>query len=482
MKTSRLAWALTLGLALALTAGAVSTVAPSGSAPAVTQETATGVLADAPATNFLDPYPGDMTTLPLERTDADAARGENVTTIALAARWGYLNDPAVAALEGRWMFNDTKTGGTFLGAWHLVNGRAHGSLEGRFTLPDDGHGRFRGTWDVADSRIGGFLWGEWVRGNRTNGHFDGKWNFTSGRDGGALAGGWALFRDNGGGFRGRAIAAPTMAPVDWDGSLGTTDGGVHLARTIRFERDDRVLPQTNRSLLEWTSTTTVNWDGILAVLRIADPNATVTLTTTQVSFTWTARELPGLHLIQAVDRAGHAIEVRVNAEDPLRNFLPSPGRIVGYREPAGPGVRVDSGVAVGSDVPSFYDPLLAKLIVHGVTRRVAIERLRRSVEGFELRGVQTNLPFHRALLSHPAFLSGDLWTTMVADLHLGERIRSRGPWEERIAAIASALSASGRLEMGASGAIETMRVSPWVRRGRRERAGGDRAAPARRRW
>ena len=318
MRTSKLAWALTLGLALAMTAGAVSLVAPSGGtvAPANTQgsengSTTVGVLADAPATNFADPWPTDASGVTVESSDTTSP--DAVATIALVARWGYLNDPAVAALEGRWQFNDTKTGGSFLGQWHLVNGRLGGTLEGRFALPRSGDGNFRGTWTVTDSGVGGSLWGDWVRVNDTNGYFDGQWNSTASRGGGgALAGDWARFSDTGGGFRGRAITAPTMRPVDWDGSLSTTNGTVRLVRTLRFERDDHVLPQTNRTAISWESTTTVNWDGILAVLRlpVARPLPQVTLTTTQVSFTWNASELPGLHVYEQVDRAGHAIEVR----------------------------------------------------------------------------------------------------------------------------------------------------------------------------
>jgi len=184
-----------------------------------------------------------------------------------------------------------------------------------------------------------------------------------------------------------------------------------------------------------------------------------------------------------IRRRGHAIECRVNAEDPLRNFLPSPGRIVAYREPSGPGIRVDSGVGVGSTVPAYYDPLLAKLVAHAGTRELAIRRMRGSVDAFEIHGVHTNLPFHRALLREGRFVRGDLWTTMVADLRIAERIRGRGPWEERIAAIAAALAADGRLEAGPTYAIERFRSSAWARAGRRQGlSGGAHAIPARRRW
>jgi acetyl-CoA/propionyl-CoA carboxylase, biotin carboxylase, biotin carboxyl carrier protein len=104
---------------------------------------------------------------------------------------------------------------------------------------------------------------------------------------------------------------------------------------------------------------------------------------------------------------GHAIECRINAEDPSNGFLPSPGRITTYREPAGPGVRVDSGVASGSEVPQLYDPLVAKLIVHGVDREHARRRMLRALSEFEIGGITTLLGFHRALLEHPCFVSGE---------------------------------------------------------------------------
>jgi pyruvate carboxylase subunit A len=179
---------------------------------------------------------------------------------------------------------------------------------------------------------------------------------------------------------------------------------------------------------------------------------------------------------------GHAIECRINAEDPLRNFLPSPGRIVDVREPKGLGLRIDSGVAAGSVVPPFYDPLMAKLIAHGGTRSQAIRRIRRGVESFVIRGCHTTLSFHRALLVEPHFLRGDLWTTMIADLRIVEKLRSRGPWEERVAAIAAAIEAGGRLAAGPMYGLEATRPSRWARSVRTDRLGGGGAVPRRHRW
>jgi acetyl-CoA/propionyl-CoA carboxylase biotin carboxyl carrier protein len=103
---------------------------------------------------------------------------------------------------------------------------------------------------------------------------------------------------------------------------------------------------------------------------------------------------------------GHAIECRINAEDVTQSFMPAPGRITRYREPSGPGVRVDSGVVEGSEISPLYDPMIAKLVVHGVDREHARRRMLRALEEFEIDGVTTLLGFHRALLEHPCFVEG----------------------------------------------------------------------------
>src|SRR5581483_7514012 len=103
---------------------------------------------------------------------------------------------------------------------------------------------------------------------------------------------------------------------------------------------------------------------------------------------------------------GHAIECRINAEDVAAGFLPTPGLITSYREPGGPGVRVDSGVESGSEISGLYDPLVAKLIVHGVDREHARHRMLRALDEFEIGGLTTLLGFHRALLRHPCFIDG----------------------------------------------------------------------------
>jgi acetyl-CoA carboxylase biotin carboxylase subunit len=107
---------------------------------------------------------------------------------------------------------------------------------------------------------------------------------------------------------------------------------------------------------------------------------------------------------------GHAIEVRILAEDPSRNFSPSPGRITRWQPPVGPGIRVDSGVADGSFVPPFYDSMIAKLIVRGSSREQAIEVLAGALARFEVGGIATNIPLLQAIVAHEDFRNNHIST------------------------------------------------------------------------
>jgi len=133
-----------------------------------------------------------------------------------------------------------------------------------------------------------------------------------------------------------------------------------------------------------------------------------------------------LQLTQAnVKRDGWAIECRINAEDPFRGFLPSTGRLVRFQPPPESmfasdtehlfGVRVDTGVQEGGEIPMFYDSMIAKLIVHGNDRAEAIAMMREALNAFVIRGVSSNIPFQAALLAHPKFLSGDFNTGFIAE-------------------------------------------------------------------
>jgi propionyl-CoA carboxylase alpha chain len=126
-----------------------------------------------------------------------------------------------------------------------------------------------------------------------------------------------------------------------------------------------------------------------------------------------------------VQRNGWAIECRINAEDPFRNFLPSTGRLVRFQTPKQTmfqgntqdlyGVRVDTGVQDGGEIPMFYDSMIAKLIVHGKDRMDAIAKMREALNGFVIRGISSNIPFQAALLAHPRFVSGDFNTGFIAE-------------------------------------------------------------------
>ena len=120
----------------------------------------------------------------------------------------------------------------------------------------------------------------------------------------------------------------------------------------------------------------------------------------------------------AIDRVrttGHAMEFRINAEDPARDFMPSPGRVVEYREPAGFGVRVDSWIRPGTKVSQYYDNLMAKLVVWGPTRTDAINRARRALGEYHIRGIATTIPAHMRVLEHAAFIEGTHHTRWVED-------------------------------------------------------------------
>jgi propionyl-CoA carboxylase alpha chain len=134
-----------------------------------------------------------------------------------------------------------------------------------------------------------------------------------------------------------------------------------------------------------------------------------------------------------VKRDGWAIECRINAEDPFRNFLPSTGRLVRFQPPKQTmfqgntadlqGVRVDTGVQDGGEIPMFYDSMIAKLIVHGKDRNEAIAKMREALNGFVIRGISSNIPFQAALLAHPKFVSGQFNTGFIAE-HYAQGFRA----------------------------------------------------------
>ncbi|MGI4835895.1 MAG: acetyl-CoA carboxylase biotin carboxylase subunit [Janthinobacterium lividum] len=143
---------------------------------------------------------------------------------------------------------------------------------------------------------------------------------------------------------------------------------------------------------------------------------------------------------QDLQMRGHAIELRVYAEDPQNNFLPDIGRLSTYVRPQGPGVRVDDGFEQGMDIPIYYDPMIAKLVATGATRAEAIERLLRAIQEFQITGIETTLPFGAFVLRHPAFVSGNFDTNFVRD-HFTAAALAPTPPDESTAQVAAALVA-----------------------------------------
>ncbi|MDD2438727.1 MAG: acetyl-CoA carboxylase biotin carboxylase subunit [Methanosarcinaceae archaeon] len=151
---------------------------------------------------------------------------------------------------------------------------------------------------------------------------------------------------------------------------------------------------------------------------------------------------------------GHAIECRINAEDPLNDFAPSPGKIRRYRSAGGPGVRVDSGVHMGYTISPYYDSMISKLCVWGRTRQEAISRMERALYEYVVMGVTTNIPFHKAVMRNPVFKKGDLTTNFIEDHNILEAVEevvksdaAKGatlasafePKDKKVAAIAAAV-------------------------------------------
>ena len=165
-----------------------------------------------------------------------------------------------------------------------------------------------------------------------------------------------------------------------------------------------------------------------------------------------------------VTARGWSIECRISAEDPAANFQPSPGRITAWRPPAGPWVRVDSGVYEGADVPLHYDPLMAKLIVWGRDRGEAIRRMAGALAEFGVAGVRTTIPFHLAVVRDPDFVAGRFSTAFVERRSATAAPRP-DPTRRRAVLVAAALHAARRAEQ-ARPALVAAELSPWAQAGR----------------
>jgi acetyl/propionyl-CoA carboxylase alpha subunit len=132
---------------------------------------------------------------------------------------------------------------------------------------------------------------------------------------------------------------------------------------------------------------------------------------------------------------GHAMELRVYAEDPMNDFLPNVGNLTKYQLPVGEGIRVDNGIEEGMDVPIYYDPMLSKLITYGETREEAIELMIKAIDNYLVEGVQTTLPFGKFVMEHEAFRSGDFDTGFVKAYYDAEKLKSKLDTEAEIAAM-----------------------------------------------
>jgi propionyl-CoA carboxylase alpha chain len=132
---------------------------------------------------------------------------------------------------------------------------------------------------------------------------------------------------------------------------------------------------------------------------------------------------------------GHALELRVYAEDPLNDFLPSTGTLIKYQKPTGEGIRVDDGYTEGMSIPVYYDPMIAKLITHGNNRTEAIQKMKTAIAGYQIEGVQTTLPFGNFVMEHEAFLSGRFDTQFVQKYYSPEKLLAQQKSKAAMAAM-----------------------------------------------
>ncbi|MCW5909256.1 MAG: acetyl-CoA carboxylase biotin carboxylase subunit [Chitinophagales bacterium] len=166
---------------------------------------------------------------------------------------------------------------------------------------------------------------------------------------------------------------------------------------------------------------------------------------------------------------GHALELRVYAEDPLNNFLPDIGKLQQYVKPEGPGVRVDDGYEEGMDIPIYYDPMLAKLIAYGKDRHEAIARLLRAIDDYKIVGVKNTLSFGKFVLQHPDFVSGKFDTNFVAKHYKPEYLKQEQTDEVEIAALIAGYmfeEKSNAAQASKSGSAKTTsvnRATTWVK-------------------
>lgn len=168
-----------------------------------------------------------------------------------------------------------------------------------------------------------------------------------------------------------------------------------------------------------------------------------------------------------LEQRGHAIECRIYAEDPLNNFLPSPGTVLFLKEPAGPGVRHDCGIYSGCEVPIYYDPILAKLIVWAEDRDLACRRMLNALDGYVVLGVKTCIGFLKDVIDHPSFRSGDITTGFIPEHFAGWKMPEPEDEHRNLALLAAALRSRDGGGRSAGGAVDRRRVpTPWTTLGK----------------
>ena len=158
---------------------------------------------------------------------------------------------------------------------------------------------------------------------------------------------------------------------------------------------------------------------------------------------------------------GHALEVRVCAEDPMNNFLPDIGKLLVYKTPSGPGVRVDDGFEEGMDIPIYYDPMISKLIVHGKDRTEAIEKMLRAIDDYTIIGVETTLDFCKFVLKHEAFVSGNFDTGFIAKYFTPEVLNVKNEEYAELAAIAGSIIFEGNKAKQTGSTENPVKKSQW---------------------
>ncbi len=162
--------------------------------------------------------------------------------------------------------------------------------------------------------------------------------------------------------------------------------------------------------------------------------------------------------------SGHSIEVRVYAEDPTNNFLPDIGQLISYERPSGEGVRVDDGFEEGMEIPIYYDPMIAKLIVHGKDRNDAIAKMTQAIDDYYITGVKTTLPFCAWAINHEAFVSGDFDTHFVKKYFTPELLQQKDETLEQLAAaLALHVHHQGKLTLSQA-ASDAKKIGQWKRR------------------